>query len=183
MITKIVPASLRGRASLELESQGVRWTLVVARNDPSQGRIGHPVQRAHGRRRRDRGFGTPASSASKALSRSGRIRPTAPVARPTGSSKNEERKRAGGEARGGLGKRAVTELERKHLAEVDRQIAECEAYIAQQRELTERAIQKGRSTEVAEETLDALQASLRAFEKQRRWLLDRLKSASDDHHR
>jgi hypothetical protein len=29
MITKIVPASLRGRASLELESQGVRWTLVV----------------------------------------------------------------------------------------------------------------------------------------------------------
>jgi hypothetical protein len=29
MITKLVPVSLRGRASLELESQGVRWTLVV----------------------------------------------------------------------------------------------------------------------------------------------------------
>jgi hypothetical protein len=78
-----------------------------------------------------------------------------------------------------LGKRAVTELERKHF-EVDRQIAECEAYIAQQRELIERAIQQGRSTEVAEETLDALHASLRAFEKQRRWLLDRLKSESDE---
>jgi hypothetical protein len=73
--------------------------------------------------------------------------------------------------------------ERKHLADVDRQIAECEAYIAQQRELIERAIQKGRSTEVAEETLDALQASLHAFEKQRGWLLDRLKSESDEHHR
>jgi hypothetical protein len=74
-----------------------------------------------------------------------------------------------------IGEKAVTELERKHFAEVDRQIAECEAYIAQQRELIERAIQQGRSTEVAEGTLDALQASLRAFEKQRRWLLDRLK--------
>jgi two-component sensor histidine kinase/integral membrane sensor domain MASE1 len=29
MITKIVPLSLQGRASLELESEGVRWTLVV----------------------------------------------------------------------------------------------------------------------------------------------------------
>jgi hypothetical protein len=74
----------------------------------------------------------------------------------------------------------VTALERKHLAEIDRQIAECEAYIAQQRELIERAIQQGRSTEVAEETLDASQASLRVFEKQPRWLLDRLKSESDE---
>jgi hypothetical protein len=66
----------------------------------------------------------------------------------------------------------MTELERKHLTEVDRNIAECEEYIAKQRELIQRAIQKGRSTEVAEETLDALQASLRAFEKQRRSLID-----------
>src|SRR5919197_72071 len=29
MIAKLVPVSLRGRASLELESHGVRWTLVV----------------------------------------------------------------------------------------------------------------------------------------------------------
>jgi hypothetical protein len=77
----------------------------------------------------------------------------------------------------------MTELERMHLAEVDRHIAECEAYIAKQRELIERAIQQGRCTEVAEETLEALEASLRAFEWQRRRLLDRLKSASDDHDR
>jgi hypothetical protein len=29
IITKIVPVSLQGRASLQLESEGVRWTLVV----------------------------------------------------------------------------------------------------------------------------------------------------------
>ena len=67
----------------------------------------------------------------------------------------------------------MTELERK-LVEIDRHIAECEAYIAKQRELIERAIQRGRSTEVAETTLEALEASLRAFERQRRLLLDRL---------
>jgi hypothetical protein len=75
----------------------------------------------------------------------------------------------------------MTELERMHLAEVDRHIAECEAYIAKHRELIERAIQEGRSTEVAEATLESLEASLRVFERQRRWLLDRLKSESDDH--
>jgi hypothetical protein len=72
----------------------------------------------------------------------------------------------------------VTELERKHLVETDRHIAECEAHIAKQRELIERAIQQGRSTEVAEATLETLQASLRTFERQRRLLLDRLKSES-----
>jgi hypothetical protein len=81
-----------------------------------------------------------------------------------------------GDARGGeLGKRAMTELERKHLVETDRHIAECEAYIAKQRDLIERAIQQGRSTEVAEETLESLEASLRALERQRQRLLDRLK--------
>jgi len=33
-----------------------------------------------------------------------------------------------------MGKRAVTELERKHLVETDRHIAECKEYIAKQRE-------------------------------------------------
>ena len=47
----------------------------------------------------------------------------------------------------------MTELERKQLVETDRHIAECEAYVAKQRDLIERAIQQGRSTEVAEETL------------------------------
>ena len=31
-----------------------------------------------------------------------------------------------------MGKRAVTELERKHLVETDRRIAECKNYIAKQ---------------------------------------------------
>jgi hypothetical protein len=69
----------------------------------------------------------------------------------------------------------VTELERKHLLETDRHIAECKEYIAKQRELIERAIQLGRSTEVAETTLEALEASLRESEKRRRLLLDWLK--------
>jgi hypothetical protein len=69
----------------------------------------------------------------------------------------------------------VTELERKHLAETDRRIAECKSYIAKQRELIERAIQRGRSTEVAETTLESLEASLCTLERQRRLLLDRLK--------
>ena len=47
--------------------------------------------------------------------------------------------------------------------------------ITKQRDLIERAIQQGRSTEVAEETLEALEASLRTFERQRQRLLDRLK--------
>jgi hypothetical protein len=74
-----------------------------------------------------------------------------------------------------VGRRAVTELERKHLVEIERRIAECKAYITKQRDLIVKAIQQGRSTEVAEETLEALEASLRTFERQRHRLLDRLK--------
>jgi hypothetical protein len=92
-------------------------------------------------------------------------------------AQDEERVSTGRKAgrRGGLGKRAVTELERKHLVEIDRHIDECKNYIAKQRELIERAIQRGRSPEVTETTLEALEESLRAFERQRRLLLDRLK--------
>ena len=71
--------------------------------------------------------------------------------------------------------KAVTELELKHLVETDRHIAECKNYIAKHRELIERAIQRGRSTEVAETTLEAIETSLREFERRRRLLLDRLK--------
>jgi hypothetical protein len=83
------------------------------------------------------------------------LRPLAPLAQ------NEEPGCTGRKAgrRGGLGKRAVTELERKHLVEIDRHIDECKNYIAKQRELSERAIQRGRSTEVAETTLEALEES------------------------
>ena len=61
----------------------------------------------------------------------------------------------------------MTELERKHLVETDRHIAECKEYIAMQRELIARAIEQGRSTEVAETTLEALEIRLRAFEGRR----------------
>jgi hypothetical protein len=100
-------------------------------------------------------------------------------------AQNEERRCTGREARsrGGLGKRAVTELERKHLVETDRHIAECKAYIAKQRDLIERAIQQGRSTEVAEKTLEALEQAFAPLRGSVSGSLIGSKSASDDHHR
>jgi FAD linked oxidases, C-terminal domain len=84
-------------------------------------------------------------------------------------AQNEELGCTGREAGsgGGLGKRAVTELERKHLVETERHIAECKAHIAKQRDLIERAIEQGRPTEVAETTLETLETSLRTFDRQR----------------
>jgi hypothetical protein len=58
--------------------------------------------------------------------------------------------------------------------------AECREHIAQQRKVVETAIQKGHSM-VAESMLHALEVRLRAFEVHRQSILDRLKSASDDH--
>jgi hypothetical protein len=78
------------------------------------------------------------------------------------------------------GKRAVTEAERKHLVEIDRNIAECKNYIAKQRELIERTIQRGRSTEVAETTLEALEESFARLRGSVDCSLIGLKSASDD---
>jgi hypothetical protein len=74
------------------------------------------------------------------LSSTAKHPPLRPLAR---LAQNEEPGCTGRKAgrRGGLGKRAVTELERKHLVETDRHIAECKNYIAKQRELIERAIQ------------------------------------------
>jgi hypothetical protein len=54
----------------------------------------------------------------------------------------------------------------------DRHIAECKAHIAYQRELIERAIRAGHPTDVAESALDALEQSLRAFERHRRIIID-----------
>jgi hypothetical protein len=73
--------------------------------------------------------------------------------------------------------------ERERLAEVDRRIAECNAHIAHQREVIEGAIRAGRPTDVAESVLDALEESLRALERSRRLILDRLKEHSDDRDR
>jgi hypothetical protein len=67
------------------------------------------------------------------------------------------------------------ERERAHLAEADRHIAECKAHIAHQRAVIERAIRAGHPTDVAESVLDSLEESLRAFERTRRLIIERLK--------
>jgi FixJ family two-component response regulator len=66
------------------------------------------------------------------------------------------------------------EREREHLVQADRHIAECKQYIARQREIIQRMAQDGHSTELAESLLDALEVSLRAFERHRQLILDRL---------
>jgi hypothetical protein len=72
----------------------------------------------------------------------------------------------------------MTERERQHLVQADRHIAECKAHIAQQRKLIEMEISKGHSPKVADSMLLALEESLRAFERHRQLILDRLKSES-----
>jgi hypothetical protein len=67
------------------------------------------------------------------------------------------------------------ERERARLAEADRHIAECKAHIDNQRAGIEQAIRAGHPTDVAESVLDSLEESLRAFERTRRLIIDRLK--------
>jgi hypothetical protein len=67
------------------------------------------------------------------------------------------------------------ERERARLAEVDRRIIECKAHIAKQGAVIERAIRAGHPTDAAESVLDSLEESLRAFERTRRLIIDRLK--------
>ena len=68
----------------------------------------------------------------------------------------------------------MTDQERRHLAQADRQIAECKELIARQQELIRRIAQRGESTEVAEGTLEALHSSLQAFERHRKLIVARL---------
>jgi hypothetical protein len=55
--------------------------------------------------------------------------------------------------------------------QADRHIAECQRQIACQKELIWQIGQRGESTLWAEDMLDALQASLRAFEKHRAFIV------------
>ena len=77
----------------------------------------------------------------------------------------------------------MMELERKHLVQADRHIAECKAHIAHQRKVIETLLEKGHSAELAETLLHTLERSLRCFERHRQLIVDRLKSESDDHQR
>jgi len=59
----------------------------------------------------------------------------------------------------------------KYLAQANRQIAELAVQIATQRVIVRHALDTGQHSEMAESLLDALEASLRIFEKHRIFLL------------
>jgi hypothetical protein len=62
--------------------------------------------------------------------------------------------------------------ERKHhLAQANRQIAELTVQIVRQRVVVKHALDTGQRSEMAESLLDALEGSLRIFEKHRIFLL------------
>jgi hypothetical protein len=63
------------------------------------------------------------------------------------------------------------------LAEADRLIADCIDRIARQREVITTRYEQGLATDVAESMLRALEESLRAVEKHRQYIIERLKDA------
>ena len=66
---------------------------------------------------------------------------------------------------------AQTWLRLAHLAQANRQIAELTVQIARQRVIVKYARDTGQRSEMAESLLDALEGSLRIFEKNRIFLL------------
>jgi uncharacterized membrane protein len=65
-----------------------------------------------------------------------------------------------------------------HLAQANRHIAELTVQIARQRVIIKDALDRGQRLEMAESLLDALEGSLRLFEKHRIFLLSRSGSSS-----
>jgi hypothetical protein len=65
----------------------------------------------------------------------------------------------------------------EHLAQADRLIADCMNHIALQREIITTEHEQGIPTDLAASMLRALEESLRAFEKHRQYIVDRLKDA------
>jgi hypothetical protein len=61
--------------------------------------------------------------------------------------------------------------EQKHLAQANGHIAELKVQIVRQRVIVKYALDTGQRSEMAESLLDALEASLRIFEKHRIFLL------------
>jgi len=66
----------------------------------------------------------------------------------------------------------------KYLAQANRQIAELMVQIAGQRVVLKHALDTGQRLEMAESLLDALEGSVRIFEKHRMFLLSRSGSFS-----
>jgi hypothetical protein len=62
----------------------------------------------------------------------------------------------------------------EHLAQADRLIADCLDRIARQREVITTEYEQGLPTDIAESMLRALEESLRAFEKHRQYVVNRL---------
>jgi hypothetical protein len=62
----------------------------------------------------------------------------------------------------------------QHLAQADRLIADCLDRIARQREVITTEYEQGLPTDIAESMLPALEESLRAFEKHRQYIVNRL---------
>jgi hypothetical protein len=75
------------------------------------------------------------------------------------------------EARATLLDLARAWLRLAHLAQANRHIADLAVQIVRQREIVKHALDTGRRSEMAESLLDALEGSLRIFEKHRIFLL------------
>src|SRR5262245_46817838 len=67
----------------------------------------------------------------------------------------------------------------KYLAQANRHIAELTVQIAHQRAIVKDALYTGQRSEMAESLLDALEGSLRVFEKHRIFLLGLQRQPSD----
>jgi hypothetical protein len=68
----------------------------------------------------------------------------------------------------------VTRVERAHLAQADRHIAEAKSYIRKQERIIAYLAATGRTTDDAQRLLDILTGTLGAFEHHRRLILHRL---------
>jgi len=66
------------------------------------------------------------------------------------------------------------ERERKHLAEADRHIAECKSHIVRQHEILKKFAGDTHGAELADSMLHALEGSLRALERLRALIMERL---------
>jgi hypothetical protein len=70
----------------------------------------------------------------------------------------------------------MMERELEHLERIEQRIVKFKGHIARQREAIKSAIQQGHPTEEAESMLKVLEASLRALDKHRQLILDRLEA-------
>jgi len=71
-------------------------------------------------------------------------------------------------------------LAEKYLAQANRHIAELTVQIARQRVIVKHALDAGQRSEMAESLLDALEGSLRIFEKHRIFLLSFQRQPSEE---